>query len=79
MWHMYWTWRLGFATVLVQPVVLPKQVMQVQVQLPNLDIAHNHVPLLWYCRYKWVFQPTIFGQQNQIHTYNYHKYFLQIL
>ena len=70
---------IGFAMVLVLPAVLPKRVTWVWVWLPNLDTAHNHVPLLRYCRYKQVFQPTIFSQQNQIHTYNYHKYFLQIL
>ena len=58
-------------------MVLPKQVTQVQVQLPNLDTTHNCVPLPWYRGYKWVFQPTIFGQQNQIHIYNFQKSFLQ--
>jgi hypothetical protein len=55
---------LGFATVSVLPAVLPKWVMWVWVQLPNLDTTHNRVPLPQYCRYKRVFQPTIFGQQN---------------
>ena len=70
---------LGIATGVGKPAVFSKWVPWSQVGLPNLDTAHNCVPLLRYHRYKWVFQLTIFGQQNQIHTYNYHKYFFQIL
>ena len=70
---------LDFAMVSVLSTVLPKQVMWLWVWLPNLDTAHNRVPLPRYWGYKQVFQPTIFSQQNQIHTYNYKKYFLQIL
>ena len=36
----------GFVLVSVLHAVLPKWVMQVQVQLPNLDTTQNHVPLL---------------------------------
>ena len=66
---------LGFATVSVQPMVLPKWVTQVQVWLPNLDTTQNHVPLPWYCGYKWVFQPRVSTQENQIHSSNYTEFF----
>ena len=55
-------WSLGFAMVLVLPMVLSKQVMWLQVQLPNLDTAQNCIPIPQYHRYKQVFQPTVSTQ-----------------
>src|ERR1700737_4783089 len=53
------------------PAVFPKRVTQVWVRLLDLDTAHNRVPIPRYCGYKWVFQPTIFSQQNKIYLYYY--------
>ena len=54
--------KLGFATVSVLPVVLPKWVTWLRVQLPNLDTTQNCAPLPWYHGYKQVFQPTVSTQ-----------------
>ena len=53
---------LGFAMVSVRPMVFPKQVTRVRVQLPNLDTTHNCVPLPQYCGYKRVFHPRFSSQ-----------------
>ena len=67
---------IGFATVSVLPAVLPKRVTRVRVRLPNLDTAHNRVPLPRYRGYKRVFQRTDFSQQNQIIHTIIHNFFL---
>ena len=58
--------RLGIAMGTGLPTVFPKWVMQVQVQLPNLDTAHNRIPILQYHGYQWVFQAAF--SSHKIHT-----------
>ena len=54
--------QCSLATGMVKPVVFPKWEAQVQVQLPNLDTAHNHILIPWYHVYKQLFQPRVSSQ-----------------
>jgi len=65
---------VGIATGAGKPAVFPKRVPRVRVGLPNLDTAHNRVPIPRYRGYKRVFQPTVFSQQNQIIHTIIHKF-----
>ena len=55
---------LGIATGTVKPSVFLKRVTRVRVRLPNLDTAHNRVPLPRYLFLQILYSSYLFGNDH---------------